>query len=227
MIKDTKNINYLFHGGFEAEIKDKCIDVLVAGNYSKEPLFSDYNKSPMKIELYIVNKIKELIPEIYYLDQWYRYEYRRKVLECLISNDIEFTLIGEGYPDYIVNNKNVDWLGGQNIDKTIETIGNSKILIDTTCSYSYGFHERIFTSMLCKCVCFTPYTPYREGEMGAKLKYIYMNNLNGMKDEIGSILSNWGSLSDELNSIYEYAKKYHTWEKRGEQIINFLNRGKE
>ena len=83
-------------------------------------------------------------------------------------------------------------------------------------------HERIFSAMLNKAACFTPYSAYLQDVLGNRIEYIDMNHLQRMVGRIHEILGNYEMYSSQvLEDNYCYALKAHTWKKRGEQIIDF------
>lgn len=166
--------------------------------------------------------LDNLFRVIYYLDNYVRCECRYRTLETLLENNFTVHMIGEGnseiankYPNQLIVH------GGLDSDETVELIGHAKILINPLNTFTEGIHDRIITAMLNKAVCFTPYNNYVQEEMGDRLRYIYMNDLDRLGQDVKEVLDNYQELSGLLEDNYFYAKNNHSWRKRGEQIVDY------
>lgn len=251
-LPNSKNIDVLFHGGFECtDGFEKTHDILFSGNMSEEPQVEEFIENPSEIELFIIENgrnimlekpewsvddtifyifeqigesltdeiYRNLIPVMMYLESWTRYTFRKMILEKLVESKLNITIIGEGYSDEIIGAENVNYLGGMDIQGVVNEIGHSKITVDTSSMYPYGFHERIFTAMLCKSVCFTPYSNFRKKKLGEHAKFINLQNLDEMINDIYIVLENWNDLNNILDNNYKFAIRSHTWKERGKSII--------
>lgn len=170
----------------------------------------------------------ELNNVIYYVDEWVRYQCKYRILEALLKNNIHVHIVGDGadelvqqYPDFVTA------LGSQDITGVMDLMARAKIIINPCPPvFEEGFHERIFTAMLSKAACFTPYSVYVQNKLGTRIEMIDLNNLSKMVSHIGEILSKFDEYSNQiLEDNYVYALEKHTWEKRGEQIVDFFEGG--
>lgn len=172
--------------------------------------------------------LQELNNVICYVDSWVRYQCKYRILESLLKSNITVHVIGEG-SDALVNQYSdcVVVHGAQDINEVINLMGKSKIIINPCPPvFEEGFHERVFTAMLSKAACFTPYSVYTQKKLGTRVEMIDMNNLSQMVDRIKEILLDFDEYSKQvLEGNYLYALENHTWEKRGEQIIDFFEGG--
>ena len=80
---------------------------------------------------------------------------------------------------------------------------------------------RLCTALLCKAVCFTPWSPYLESNFGNLFRYVNLDNLEEMTAEIRYILEHPETIEEQIEKNYALAMEYHTWKKRGEEIIDF------
>lgn len=170
----------------------------------------------------------ELGQVIGYVDSYIRYECKYRMLEALLEAGIHVHIVGEGHDELITKYSDlVTAHGACDISQVIELMGKSKIVINPCPPvFEKGFHERIFTAMLCKSAIFTPYTKYAQETMEKRLELVDMNDLSKMSTRVKEILNNFDSYNNEvIEDNYVYARKNHTWEKRGEQIIEFFESG--
>ena len=166
--------------------------------------------------------LKNLFRVIYYLDNYIRFDCKYRILETLLKNNFTIHVIGEGNSELadLYSNQLVVH-GGLDIDQVVELMGHSKIIINPINTFVEGMHERILTALLNKAVCFTPYSVYLQNEMGERLKYIYMNDLDKLGSDIQDVLDHYQKYSDILEDNYLYAMNNHSWKKRGEQIVDY------
>lgn len=170
--------------------------------------------------------LKELLGVTYYVDAYIRYECRYQIMEELLKNDIQLYVVGNGNSDLFERYKdNITVTGGLDIDEVARLIQRSKIVINPLPVVFYkGAHERIFTAMLNRAICFTPYSEFLDDMMGDKLQFIDMHNLPSMVDGIKDILNRYemDDVQKMLDYSWEYAMTNHTWEIRGQEIVDFF-----
>lgn len=153
-----------------------------------------------------------------------RYTCRKKILEELVKTDLKVHLVGrqdqdEQYPS------NVTVHGPMEIDSVVDLFAKSKIVINPfPCVYEEGAHERIFTALLNKAVCFTPGYPFLRELLSDRVEYIDLKNMEAFSTRVKSVLSNSESIGEKLEDNFKYAFENHTWEKRGEEIIELLTK---
>lgn len=170
----------------------------------------------------------ELGQVIGYVDSYIRYECKYNMLKALLEAGIHVHVVGEGHDELIKKYSHlVSAHGACEIDQVIDLMRKSRIVINPCPAvFEQGFHERIMTAMLCKSAIFTPYTKYAEATMGKRLELVNMKNLSTMSSRVKDILNDFDTYrEDVLEDNYVYAKENHTWEKRGEQIIDFFESG--
>lgn len=158
------------------------------------------------------------------VDIYIRWQSRYDVLLALLKAGIRVTLIGEGaayeqlaeeYPGQL------HFIGGADILDVVKLTARSKVVINPCSIYTEDLHDRLCTAMLCKSVCFTPWSPYLEENYGNCFQYIKLDNLDEMTAEIQHILEHPEAVEEQVEANYTYAMEYHTWKKRGEEIIEF------
>lgn len=158
------------------------------------------------------------------VDRYIRWQSRYDVLLALLKAGIRVTLIGDGetykqlaeeYPEQL------HFMGSADILDVVKLMARSRVVINPCSIYAEGLHERLCTALLCKAVCFTPWSPYLESNFGNRFRYIKLDNLDEMTVEIQYILEHPEAIEEQVEENYAYAMEYHTWKRRGEEIIDF------
>lgn len=158
------------------------------------------------------------------IDRYIRWQSRYDVLEALLKAGIRVTVVGEGevyeqlaeqYPEHLC------LLGPKDILDVVSLMTRSKVVINPCAIYTEGLHERMLTAMLCKAVCFTPWSAYLESNFENCFRFIELDHLDAMVQEIPYILEHPETVERQLEENYAYAMEYHTWKRRGEEIIDF------
>ncbi|MDO5154446.1 MAG: hypothetical protein Q4D51_00630 [Eubacteriales bacterium] len=171
--------------------------------------------------------ILELSRVIFYLDGYVRYQCRTKILYTLLEAGFHIHILGNGYDEIKKQYPNqITHYGAVEIDEVTEMMSRSKIVMNPFPPiFEQGFHERIFSAMLCKSICFTPESDFLRQQLGERVEYIDLNNMEQMVLDIQSVLDNYDKQQERLEDNYQYAFVNHTWEKRGEEIIDFYESG--
>ena len=166
----------------------------------------------------------ELNQVITIVDRYIRWQSRYDVLLALLKAGIRVTLIGDGeayeqlaeeYPNQL------HFIGGADILDVVRLMARSKVVINPCAIYTEGLHERLCTALLCRAVCFTPWASYLESNFGNLFQYMNLDNLEEMTTEIQYILEHPETIEEQIERNYAWAMEYHTWKKRGEEIIDF------
>ncbi len=164
----------------------------------------------------------ELEQHIMFLDLYIRWECRYNILKTLLEHQITVDVIGDGYEE--LEKEYGDYLvfhGGKDIDDVVDLMARSQIVMNPVPTLREGLHERLLTSMLCKAVCFTPWSEFLEENFGERFGYIHLDNLDEMAWRIKDILEHPEEIQAQVEDNYCYAMEHHTWQKRGEEMIDF------
>ena len=168
--------------------------------------------------------LHELDNMIYMIDAHIRWQSRYDILLALLEAGLPVTVAGSGeiyeqlagkYPGQL------NLVGGTDILDVVQLMARSRIVINPCPVLTEGLHERLLTSLLLKAVCFTPWTNYLDANFGACFDFIELDNLDKMTQEISFILEHPEAVTEQIEANYVYAMEYHTWKRRGEEIIDF------
>ncbi len=167
----------------------------------------------------------ELSGVILYVDLYIRYQCRYRMMKALLGNGINLHVVGSGTNDLLEQYKdNITVCGAKDITEVVKLIQRSKVVMNPFPVIFYkGAHERIFTALLNKAICFTPYSEYLDDLLGNRIQFVDMKNLDNMVQDVKKTLEIYDddAMQKLLEDNYQYALENHTWEVRGREIVEF------
>lgn len=162
------------------------------------------------------------------LDFYQRTFMRTYIIESLLKNNIDVSVVGSGWDKY--NGPGKEHLHilshtGIDINETVRLMGNSKIVLNNT-NITDGLHERILSAMLAQSVCVTNGYTLLDNLFQDEQELITfsLDNLETLPNTIKHLLANPQKCEMIAKRGYQSALQSHTWIHRGEQIINWISR---
>lgn len=160
------------------------------------------------------------------LEKYQRAWIRTRMIEELLKSGIEVSVVGNGWENYTgAGREHLHILaeGGVLIDETVRLMGRSKIVLHCM-NFFDGMHERIFTAMLANAVCVsyrydTLFEFFREGE---DIVTFPMTHLEELPQIVTDLLEHPDKAEAIAAAGFHAALKKHTWERRGEQIAEWM-----
>ncbi|MBQ4531296.1 MAG: glycosyltransferase family 1 protein [Lachnospiraceae bacterium] len=109
------------------------------------------------------------------------------------------------------------------IQEVIKYMQRSKIVLNLAPTLSTGLHERILTGLMAKAAVITPYNSYiaEELAMCESLSFFTMNNIERLPQIVSEILQD-ENMEEKTSIARQYTLENHTWEKRGEEIVAYV-----
>ena len=164
------------------------------------------------------------------LEKYQRAWVRTKMMEELLKSGIEVSVVGNGWENYAGEGKeHLRILAGQgvSIEETMQLMGRSKIVLHCM-NFFDGMHERIFTAMLANAVCVsyrydTLFEFFREGK---EIVTFPMTHLEELPQIVTDLLEHPDKAEAIAAAGFRAAAETHTWERRGEQIAEWMKSGK-
>lgn len=195
-------------------------------NNCSEPLENLFSYEFNKYQLNLTKaEFAGIMNELVCVDQYLRAINRELILNTLTSNNITVDVFGSGWEHYACPNpENLRIHGQIGYTEVLETMCNSKIVLNPLPLFTNGSHERVFTSMLCGAVCVSEKNIYLEKEFtdNENIAFFSMNNLNHLPGTIDTLLSNPDKAQQIAANGLTLATKQHTWANRAEAILNIL-----
>lgn len=244
--------------GFKTYCKEKSIDILFSGTFmSEKSIFLEDNENFPSVlihetfELFIKNdylsiqesfkiifekyKIKfstigkVQLSNLYKIFQDYVRAYSRTLLiKKLAENNLNITICGDGWSEFVKEYKNINYVGSLDINDNLELIKKAKVLVNITPTLRNGSHERVFSGMLNNAVIFTDRSSYYDEyfENDRNILYYSFNSLDEDVKKLKELLSNDKKLYEMSQNAYDIATKYHTWENRVDTILEMVKLSK-
>lgn len=209
-----RNVAYLL---IERMLEDRLLTLQDALYAYLEKIRFEYTSEEFSQLMCILNSV----------DKYIREYSRDKCIRCLIESGIRVTVSGSGWEDFDADLlSEVHVLGSEGIDflEVVETMADSKFVLNNAPAYQYGTHERIFTSMLCGAICLTHDFPIMHEEFidGEDILLYSDDNLPLFIDRIKELLNSPDQAKKIANRGYQKAKQSHTWANNAETILRIV-----
>lgn len=165
-----------------------------------------------------------LLNELCYVDTYVRFRKRLAIVEALINHNLTVHVYGTGWNCLQASN-NLIIHDSVEYAEALEIIGQSRIVINIMPLFADGSHERIFDTMLQRTLCFTDRSLFLEEnfEDEKEIFFYSMNNLDQLANRIDNVLAGKYDEQTIIERAYQKASNLHTWNKRAEFIIEYLN----
>lgn len=214
-------------GQIARNVKGRIIGTNLASSWTEE--LRDYLK---EIDVAVdEDEFLAMKRVLYPLDQYQRDYMRQRVIENLLVHGIKVSVVGTGWENYDgAGKEKLEILSseGVGIEEVIVLMQRSKIVLNNT-NILDGMHERIFTAMLAGAVCVTNEYELLDEllENEKELVTFPLNHLECLPDIIKDLLEHPDKAERIAKAGYQAAVDKHTWERRGEQIIKWLENGRD
>lgn len=170
-------------------------------------------------------EIKGCMGNSMFLDLYIRFYYRGEVIKKLIENGIKVHVFGSGW-DLLptISPENLIIHGQRKTKECLEAMENAKISFNIMPWFKEGAHDRIFSSMLSGCVCFTDKSRYltESFKEDKELVFYDLAKLDMLPKLVKSYLEN-PSLCEKIGKRGRtYGSQNETWKNRTEEILEKL-----
>ena len=243
-VKQTKkDIDVLFPGNFTREIQlselqcinpvEKKIAEEIVELLDATPVISPRTALYRVLEMYDIEITSDILLAftnvLMFLNRMIHANWRRKMLLSLLDANINVLVVGDGYDELFDKYpSNLRYAGGLDVDEMMTYMSRTKVVINPLYPVlERGFHERIFSAMLARAVVFTPVSDFLYEQLGDRVNYISLNNLQDMNERVIKAIDEYETeYVDNLESNFEYALCNHSWRERGHQIVDMFESGK-
>lgn len=209
-----RNMAYLL---IDKMLEDKLLTLQEALSTYLDKIHFEYTSEEFSQIMCIINLV----------DQYIRENSRDKCIRSLVESGLKITVSGTGWEDIdpeLLSKIHV--LGSEGIDflEVVETMADSKFVLNNAPAYQYGTHERIFTSMLCGAICLTHDFPiiHEEFTDGEDILLYSEDNMSLFAERIKELLNSPDQAKEIANSGYQKAKQSHTWASNAETILRIV-----
>lgn len=163
-----------------------------------------------------------------YLNYYMEYITKKEMLESLLNEGIKIYAAGNGFEEYKDKYPDlIDWKKGLDIKDVVDLNNRSKVVINPLYPVlEKGYHERIFTAMLNKALCFSPRSDFLESNLGDRIEYVDLHDVSSFAKRVKRALELFdGGRQERLEDNFQWAAENHTWRKRGQTIVEKFRNG--
>lgn len=158
------------------------------------------------------------------VDHYIRGIYRNKMLEAMANEPYQVEIYGEGWDQCTIQAPNLHYHKAVSYEENITLMNNAKIVLNTYTGFKYGAHERIFSTLLSKALCFTDTNEYIEKHFSDRENLVFFSydNMPEYKRLIQHYLENETEADEIAQKGYLLAKQKHTWQERAKEIAEII-----
>ncbi len=163
----------------------------------------------------------------YMADKYLRNARRKAAAIAAAKSGIPFTVIGHGWGQVKeLAKRHIDIRSGVGFAASLQILANAKMLLNTTPGFQGGLHDRVYSAMLNRTLCFTDQNRFaQEHHMDGREVVLYDS---GCLDSLTEHMLRMQESSEKAHQIIEWAfqkaQSEDTWDKRAEQILLFLGK---
>jgi hypothetical protein len=130
-------------------------------------------------------------------------------------NDIETEMKGK---------RNLSFNKKVYLDELSSLYGNSKIVFNHTANKIKALNMRIFEGMGCGALVLTDYAPEQEMLFQDGIHLVLYHSREELLDKVEYYLNNTEEAQNIAQAGQEYVQRFHTYEHRAEQIMNWMKK---
>lgn len=145
---------------------------------------------------------------------------RKNLFKALCESGLNITVCGVGWEDMVKKYKNVTYAGTVGMEKNLELMSKSKILVHNNIDFSRGSHERVFNAMLNNTFVFSDKSEYYDKffKDGEDIIYYKFSSLSKDIKKLNVLLCDDEKLYQMTKKPKIICEEYHTWNNRAKTI---------
>lgn len=236
---DRKRFELLFLGTYEPEEelyqqlkeypKDKAKEVatlieMMNANHelTQEAALKQYLAE--KNEFLSLEEFARRLNQDYLADKYLRNLRRKEAVLAAVDAGVPFTVMGHGWELLQeLKQKQVTIRPGIGFAASLQMMADAKRLLNTTPGFHGGFHDRVYSAMLNRALCFTEETDFSRQKLvdGKEVIFYDSSNLGDLTEKIAFMYEHAAETEEIAECAYKKAISQETWLKRAEQITKF------
>lgn len=168
--------------------------------------------------------LRVCMKNLIFIDLYVRFYFRGEVMKVLVDNGFSVHTFGQGWELLDCKHpENIVMAGGVNSLTCLKEIKKSKISLNVMPWFKDGAHDRIFNSMLNGAMCFSDDSIYLRQEMqNQEMVFYSLQRLEEIPFLIKEYIKNDEKRIEIAKRGYKKAKKEHTWNEIGKEIIKII-----
>ncbi len=174
-------------------------------------------------------ELKNLMPNLMYVDLSVRFYYRAKTIMQLADSGIKVHTYGAGWKQLeCMHPENIIAAGNVDSQTCLDKISQSKISVNVMPWFKNGAHDRIFNSMLNGAVVLSDTSKYLKECFidKSELFFFELQDIENVGDIVREALSDLDRLQEIADRAYDICIEKHTWKERCHILIDRIESGK-
>ena len=164
--------------------------------------------------------LEALIPTYRLIYEFYRF----MSVQVLLNSGIQVSVCGDGWENYPTQHPeklNILEKNAVPIEKVLEYMGNSKVVLNAVPIFKAGGHERIFSGMLAGAVCVTDTNRFLEETISEEAVFYQIEEIEKLPVIVENVLNHPEKAVKIAQKGYERALKDFTWEQEAEELLTY------
>lgn len=161
----------------------------------------------------------------YLADKYLRNLRRRMAVEAAAKANVPFTVVGHGWDSLKSLSKgHITVHKGVGFAASLQLMADARMLLNTTPGFCGGLHDRVYSAMINRALCFTENTTFaREHLLDGGEAILYGQDLSLLTERIVCMQEHPGKAEEIALRAYERAASSETWQKRAERMLLVLH----
>lgn len=167
----------------------------------------------------------EVMAHMNFIDLYVRNSRRGNVIRTIVHAGIPVEVVGDGWEKLPCSNPQLLKIHAQsNTRDCLALMQRAQISLNVMPDFKDGAHDRIFSSILNGAVCVSDSSIYLKENLpeGTGICYYDMRQLEALPLLLKGLLKDSQKREEIVKKGYETVKEKHTWKKRAEDIINWI-----
>lgn len=151
--------------------------------------------------------------------------HRCQILKTILDSGIKLDVFGDFWKDSLLgDHPNLVCHPSVSVEESLAIFAQSKLSLNVMSWHKDGYTERIANIMLGKAVLVTDETTYltEHYQNQKELLMFSLDKLEELPEQIKQILGDELLQKQMAEAGYQKTKEWHTWEKRAEELTDFL-----
>lgn len=159
----------------------------------------------------------------YLADKYLRNLRRKQTVLAAAQAEIPFTVMGHGWEHVKeLDRKYITRKNGVGFAASIQIMADAKMLVNATPGFHGGLHDRVYSAMMNRTLCFTEDTSFAKQKLKDREEIVFYNGqtMEDLAESIVFMHENPSAAAEITERAFCRACLEDTWEKRAEAILS-------
>ena len=175
------------------------------------------------------SELRIAMSKMIFIDMYVRNYWRGKVVRTLVDAGVKVDVVGKGWEklEDVKHRENLIIHPQTDSLTCLRMISQSKISVNVMPWFKDGAHDRVFNSILNGAVCVSDVSKYLCEELseGEGVCYYDLSELDWLPQKVQDLLQNKNEMQDIVARGKTKVLDMHTWARRAEQIVDWIEKG--